>query len=612
MLQDLHYQYDHIGNITEIEQTAKKPTWFGGPYIQTHQYDVQNRLIRADMLSDDIGLYSNYNLSYSPSGMVGNKTCDDMLWDYWYGYGKNSNGSPINHQVRSIYDLYNDNTSFLQRNADGQLQTVVRPCTGDMRHHWWNEAGLLVASIDNASCGYYGYDGNGNRAYKLTGQSVQDQYNAGEWQYHVNFNDAVLYVNPYFVVTPKGYTKYYYNGSQRIASKIGRISDLPTDIIDTSVVARERIANAQAYMASILGATEKIDISTGDIADIDGNELEELQWQCLDTNTIVFHITLQSDTNMLLPVLNRDTGFPTNALDIYYYHADHLGSASWITNKEGTPIEYIHYMPYGELWYNWQASSYNERFKFTGKERDMETGYDYFGARFYSPTLLHWLAPDPLAGKYPDISPYAYCKWNPLKYVDPNGQEVMILIPSTQTTHYNAAKNYQKYHNSPTNLTIIAHGTTPTLKNYATGIFQNKDIKPMRSNNVANLIRQNSSLWKDDASKQKIVILSACYTGKVGKQIDGSVPSFGQQLSADLKQSYSGDVYVAAPEGAVYTETGFGDILGDLNIFGYPYIDGTYTNDSKSEPSQWNIYKNGEFVKSIKQVKIPTTDQILE
>ena len=124
VLQDLHYQYDRVGNITEIEQTADKPTWFGGPYIQTHRYDAQNRLIRADMLSDDIGLYSNYNLSYSPSGMVSNKTCDDMLWDYWYGYGKNSNGSPINHQVRSIYDLYNDNTSFLQWDADGNCKPL--------------------------------------------------------------------------------------------------------------------------------------------------------------------------------------------------------------------------------------------------------------------------------------------------------------------------------------------------------------------------------------------------------------------------------------------------------------------------------------------------------
>ena len=425
-IQDLHYKYDHVGNITEIEQTAKKPTWFGGPYIQTHQYDVQNRLIRADMLSDDIGLYSNYNLSYSPAGMVGSRTCDDMLWDYWYGYEKGNNGSPTNHQVRSIYDLYNDNTSFLQWNADGQLQAVVRPCTGDMRHHWWNETGQMVASIDNASCGYYGYDGNGNRAYKLTGQSVQDQHNAGKQQYHVDFNDAVLYVNPYFVVTPKGYTKHYYNGSQRIASRIGRISDMPTNIIDTSAVALERIANAQAYMKSVLGATEELNINTGTFADIDGDELDELQWQCLDTNVIIFHITLHSDTNMLLSVLSRDAEQTTKVQGVYYYHADHLGSANWITNDAGTPIEYIHYMPYGELWYDWQASSYNERFKFTGKERDMETGYDYFGARFYSPILLLWLSPDPLSNKYPNISSYAYCGWNPLKYVDPDGRKIKI------------------------------------------------------------------------------------------------------------------------------------------------------------------------------------------
>lgn len=101
--------------------------------------------LRYDILSDDIGLYSNYNLSYSPSGRIGNKTCDDMLWDYWYGYKNGNNGSLMSHQVRSIYDLYNDNTSFLQWDANGQLQAVVRPCTRDMRHHWWNEAGQLVS-----------------------------------------------------------------------------------------------------------------------------------------------------------------------------------------------------------------------------------------------------------------------------------------------------------------------------------------------------------------------------------------------------------------------------------------------------------------------------------
>ena len=298
----------------------------------------------------------------------------------------------------------------------------------------WNEAGQLVAAFGNKYCGYYAYDAQGNRAYKITGYVVEDQHNAGYPSYTAYFDDATLYINPYMVVTPQGYTKHYYNGSMHIASQIGNILDLPTNIIDTSAVARERIANAQAYMASMLSATEELIISTETIADIDGDELDELQWQCLDTNTITFRITFHSDTNMLFPMLNRDAGFPANVLDIYYYHADHLGSASWITNKEGTPIEYIHYMPYGELWYDWQASSYNERFKFTGKERDTETGYDYFGARFYSPVLLSWLSPDPLSNNYPNISPYAYCAWNPIKFVDPDGNEAKMIVSGNTIT----------------------------------------------------------------------------------------------------------------------------------------------------------------------------------
>ena len=79
-------------------------------------------------------------------------------------------------------------------------------------------------------------------------------------------------------------------------------------------------------------------------------------------------------------------------------------------------------MPYGELWKNQQITPYNERFKFTGKERDEESGYDYFGARNYTSDASIWLSPDPLSDKYPEISPYAYCYWNPMKYVDPDGK----------------------------------------------------------------------------------------------------------------------------------------------------------------------------------------------
>lgn len=63
----------------------------------------------------------------------------------------------------------------------------------------------------------------------------------------------------------------------------------------------------------------------------------------------------------------------------------------------------------------------------TGKERDEETGFGYFGARYMDHELMTmWLSVDPLADKYPSISPYAYCAWNPVKLVDPNGEEAIM------------------------------------------------------------------------------------------------------------------------------------------------------------------------------------------
>ena len=64
----------------------------------------------------------------------------------------------------------------------------------------------------------------------------------------------------------------------------------------------------------------------------------------------------------------------------------------------------------------------------TGKELDAETGYGYFGARYYDATLMtSWTAVDPMSDKYPNISPYAYCAWNPVKLVDPDGRDVEII-----------------------------------------------------------------------------------------------------------------------------------------------------------------------------------------
>ena len=63
-------------------------------------------------------------------------------------------------------------------------------------------------------------------------------------------------------------------------------------------------------------------------------------------------------------------------------------------------------------------------FTFSAKEKDSETGLSYFGSRYYSSDLSVWLSVDPMAHKYPSLSPYVYCADNPVKLVDPNGEEI--------------------------------------------------------------------------------------------------------------------------------------------------------------------------------------------
>jgi RHS repeat-associated protein len=70
-----------------------------------------------------------------------------------------------------------------------------------------------------------------------------------------------------------------------------------------------------------------------------------------------------------------------------------------------------------------------------GKEKDYESGFHYYGARYYwSELLTGWLSVDPMADKYPSMSPYAYCAWNPVMLVDPDGKDVEIVKNSKNKT----------------------------------------------------------------------------------------------------------------------------------------------------------------------------------
>ncbi|MGI6320318.1 MAG: RHS repeat-associated core domain-containing protein [Bacteroidales bacterium] len=88
-------------------------------------------------------------------------------------------------------------------------------------------------------------------------------------------------------------------------------------------------------------------------------------------------------------------------------------------------LHHIEYMPTGELFAE-QRDHWATPYRFNGKELDEETGYYYYGARYYTPELGIWLSVDPLSDKYPSMSAFMYCAGNPVVLVDPDGRELEL------------------------------------------------------------------------------------------------------------------------------------------------------------------------------------------
>ena len=183
---------------------------------------------------------------------------------------------------------------------------------------------------------------------------------------------------------------------ERVCSKLGGGLERAIVPVDSSVIPIEG-----PY------TTRSSDLSTMVLRNIDCASLNA-EYSLIDR-----HFSIIND---LKTVNNQET-------DLYFYHSDHLGSSSFITDADGIVSQHLQYLPYGELFAEQRDNTarYYTPYKFSGKEKDEETGYSYFGARYYMPELSIWSAVDPMADERTWLSPYNYCQNNPVMLVDPDG-----------------------------------------------------------------------------------------------------------------------------------------------------------------------------------------------
>ena len=466
------YKYDPVDNILGLTnvitpKAPKKPKGFGGPgsmggpdagkekeekplggaFSHTYAYDELNRLIRAEGKAKGIGyaMDMSFGLMSEPLTKVQRTDSGSVAGSYAlsYEYGDADHPtapSQIGHE-RYTYDA-NGNPTLVE---DDSLNTERRMA--------WDEENRLMALSDNGKTSRYTYNAAGERIVKSHGY-LEGVYVNGAPQgltFHET-EDYTIYPAPILSVTRQRFTKHYFIGDRRIASKIGagifqnaygRGANVVTAGQKDYQMRMMQIEKQREDYYRKLGTPPGVPTMKGATAEPENTHE--------GYNTIIKELGDHSvpDGWIKRPKRNAVPGTPpgppvqwdkaedpddvqpgygyvpadtAHHEDIFYYHSDHLGSTSYITDAKANVAQFDAYLPYGELLVDEHSSSEDMPYKFNGKEFDEETGLYYYGARYMNPKTSLWYGVDPLAEMYPSVGCFCYSNNNPIVNIDPTGK----------------------------------------------------------------------------------------------------------------------------------------------------------------------------------------------
>lgn len=262
-----------------------------------------------------------------------------------------------------------------------------------------------------------------------------------------------------------------------------------------------------------------------------------------------------------------------------YYIQDHLGSTRLtyhiLCSGTGSSQSFGYklssaydYFPFGEFMKTYEENE--EKFAFTGKERDRETGYDYFGARYYDSEIGRFMSVDPLADKYTSWSPYTYTLNNPNRYIDPDGREVIAPNQASQnlvlsSVQYMFGKNHgysfdgNKLIHNGTAPTGMSSGQT-TMYNYFNSALVNSDTKTTVLANQDMTLMSNGKLAKMSSSAAATTFGTDKYT-KIAAG-DGSY---------EVRVGFPAENKILVPTGTVKNGTGV-ETIGGMKSVGADHV----------------------------------------
>jgi RHS repeat-associated protein len=369
LLQELHYTYDATGNITEIEDKAIPVVFFGNHKVEPrnrYTYNAVYRLIEAE--------------GKEHIGQVLNNSCDN--WNDLPFLKKYNPGSDLewrNYTQRYQYDLVGNITQMAHVAPNGNWTRNYTYETSNNR--------LINTSIGSQTFNYSHHPAHG---YIISLPHLQQM----DW----NFRDELVVVSRQNACTDiqAEATYYVYDGNGMRVRKITEnqaIGGNPPSIKEE----RQYIGDIEIYF-KITGTNAGLERVSLHVSDDLGR------------------IALIDTRN------NIDDG--TDQRTVRYQLGNRSGSAALELNETAEVISYEEFHPYGTTAYQASNSGIRaaaKRYRYTGMERDEESGLECHNARYYLPWLGRWLKPDP-KGIKDGINRYRYVSNNPVRLIDPNGK----------------------------------------------------------------------------------------------------------------------------------------------------------------------------------------------
>lgn len=387
-LQNLHYTYDPVGNITHIHDDAQQTIYFRNKCVDPsndYAYDALYRLIEAhgrEHLGQGGGAPIPH--SYNDAPRVGLQHPGD--------------GNAMGRYVeRYVYDGVGN---FLQMQHRGADSTHA----GWTRTYDYQEASLTEA---------------GKHSNRLTKTTVGNGHSAIEEQYTHDAHGNMLQM-------PQLQTMAWdYKDQLRISQRQKVNAD------DTEGDRKQGEHTYYVYDASGQRIRKVTELANGNLKDeriyLGGFEIYRQHSGThagLERETL--HIMDDKQRIALVETRNHIDDGSSKQL-IRYQHGNHLGSASLELDDQAQIISYEEYSPYGSSTYQAVRNQTEaaKRYRYTGKERDEETGLYYHGARYYAACLGRWTSADPIGIKDGN-NIFAYVQGNPIRYTDPDGKAVNL------------------------------------------------------------------------------------------------------------------------------------------------------------------------------------------